>query len=244
MLGYVQEARAEQAVAALQRMAAATASVVRDGREQRIAAADVVPGDILLMAEGDAVSADGRLIEAASLTVAEAALTGESEAVLKDVATITEPAGLGDRVNMVFAATAVTRGRGRAVVTATGMATEMGNVASLLGRTEEQPTPLQREVDRVGRMLGIAVIAIAAVVVTAILLTADIRSCLRPRLGAARRRLARRRRGPGRPARGPVDRARARSPADGSPARDREDDSRRWRRSDRRRSSARTRPGR
>jgi magnesium-transporting ATPase (P-type) len=176
VLGYVQEARAEQAIAALQRMAAATANVVRDGREQRIAAADVVPGDIMLMAEGDAVSADGRLVEAASLTAAEAALTGESEAVLKDVATIAQPAGLGDRVNMVFAGTAVTRGRGRAVVTATGMSTEMGNVAGLLGRTEEQPTPLQREVDRVGRMLGIAVIAIAAVVVTAILLTADIRT--------------------------------------------------------------------
>ena len=176
VLGYVQEARAEQAVAALQRMAASTASVVRDGREQRIAAADVVPGDVVLVAEGDAVSADGRLVEAASLTAAEAALTGESEAVLKDVATITEAVGLGDRVNMVFAGTAVTRGHGRAVVTATGMATEMGNVAGLLGRTEEQPTPLQREVDRVGRMLGIAVIAIAAVVVTAILLTADIRT--------------------------------------------------------------------
>jgi Ca2+-transporting ATPase len=174
VLGYVQEVRAEQAVAALQRMAAATASVVRDGREQRIAAADLVPGDVMLLAEGDAVSGDGRLVEAASLTVAEAALTGESEAVLKDVAALAEPAGMGDRVNMVFDGTAVTRGRGRAVVTATGMATEMGNVARLLGRTDEQQTPLQREVDRVGRMLGVGVIAIAAVVVTAILLTADI----------------------------------------------------------------------
>ena len=86
VLGYVQEARAEQAVAALQRMAAATAGVVRDGREERVPAVDVVPGDVLLLAEGDAVSADGRLVEAASLTVAEASLTGESEAVLKDVA--------------------------------------------------------------------------------------------------------------------------------------------------------------
>ena len=93
VLGYVQEARAEQAVAALQRMAAATAGVVRDGREERIPAAEVVPGDVLLLAEGDAVAADGRLVEAASLTVAEAALTGESEAVLKDVGTIAEPVG-------------------------------------------------------------------------------------------------------------------------------------------------------
>ena len=174
VLGYVQEARAEQAVAALRRMAAATAGVLRDGREERIAAAEVVPGDVLLLAEGDAVSADARLVEAASLTVAEASLTGESEAVLKDVAPLAEPASLGDRVNMVYDGTAVARGRGRAVVTATGMATETGNIARLLGRTEEQRTPLQREVDRIGRMLGIAVIVIAAVVVTAILLTADI----------------------------------------------------------------------
>jgi magnesium-transporting ATPase (P-type) len=174
VLGYVQEARAEQAVAALQRMAAATAGVLRDGREERIAAVEVVPGDILLLAEGDAVSADARLVESASLMVAEASLTGESEAVLKDVAPLAEPASLGDRVNMVFDGTAVTRGRGRAVVTATGMATEMGNVARLLGRTREQRTPLQREVDRIGRALGIAVIVITAVVVAAILLSADI----------------------------------------------------------------------
>ena len=174
VLGYVQEARAEQAVAALQRMAAATAGVVRDGRRERVPAADVVPGDVLLLAEGDAVAADGRLVEAASLMVAEASLTGESEPVLKEAGVIAEPLGLGDRVNMVFSGTAVARGRGRALVTATGMATEMGNIASLLGRTLELPTPLQREIDRLGRMLGIAVIAIAVVVVGAILLTADI----------------------------------------------------------------------
>ena len=174
VLGYVQEARAEQAVAALRRMAAATAGVLRDGREERVAAVDVVVGDVLLLAEGDSVSADGRLVEVASLMVAEASLTGESEAASKEVGLLSAPAGLGDRVNMVFSGTAVTRGRARAVVTATGMATEMGNVARLLGRTEEEPTPLQREVERIGRMLGIAVIAIAVVVVTAILLTADI----------------------------------------------------------------------
>ncbi|MGH9132339.1 MAG: cation-translocating P-type ATPase [Ilumatobacteraceae bacterium] len=174
VLGYVQEARAEQAVAALQSMAAATAGVVRDGREERVPAVDLVPGDLLLLAEGDAVGADGRLVEAASLQVAEASLTGESEAVLKDVAALAGPAGLGDRVNMVFNGTAVTRGRGRAVVTATGMATEMGDVARLLGSTEDERTPLQREVERIGRMLGVAVVVIAVVVVTAILLTADI----------------------------------------------------------------------
>ncbi|MGH2539973.1 MAG: cation-translocating P-type ATPase [Actinomycetota bacterium] len=174
VLGFVQEARAEQAVAALQRMAAATSGVLRDGREERVATADLVPGDVVVLAEGDAVGADARLVDAASLTVAEAPLTGESEAVLKDVAPLTERAGLGDRVNMVFSGTAVTRGRGRAVVTATGMATEMGTIARLLEDTDEERTPLQREIDRIGRMLGVAVIIIAAVVVTAILLTSDI----------------------------------------------------------------------
>jgi Ca2+-transporting ATPase len=173
-LGYVQEARAEQAVAALQRMAAATAGVRRGGREERVPATDLVPGDVLVLAEGDAVSADARLVEAASLTVAEASLTGESEPVVKGVAPLAGPAALGDRVNMVWSGTAVTRGRGRAVVTATGMATEMGTVARLLGRTEEERTPLQREVDRIGRTLGLAVIVIAVVVVAAILLTTDI----------------------------------------------------------------------
>jgi P-type E1-E2 ATPase len=137
ILGYVQEARAEQAVAALQRMAAASATVRRDGRQQQIPAADVVPGDVLVLSEGDAVSADARLVDAESLMVAEAALTGESEPVLKDTAPLAEPAMVGDRINMVFNGTAVTRGRGVTLVSATGMATEMGNVAQLLGRTEQ-----------------------------------------------------------------------------------------------------------
>ncbi len=175
VLGFVQETRAEQAVAALQRMTAATATVVRDGREQRVSSDGVVVGDVLLLAEGDAVCADARLTEAASLNVAEASLTGESEAVLKDSAPIGAGAALGDRLNMVFNGTAVTRGRGRAVVTATGMNTEMGNVARLLGATEQQRTPLQGEVDRIGRMLGIAVVAIAIVVVGTILFTTDVR---------------------------------------------------------------------
>ena len=174
ILGYVQEARAEQAVAALQRMAAASATVVRDGRAERIAATEVVPGDVVLLAEGDAVSADARLVEAAGLTVAEAALTGESEAVVKDVAPLEGTPAVGDRLNMVFNGTAVTRGRGRGVVVATGMDTEMGTVARLLAETEEPPTPLEREIDLIGRMLGIAVVGIAVVVVTAILLTADL----------------------------------------------------------------------
>ena len=176
VLGFGQEVRAEQAAAALQRMTASTADVVRDGREQRIAAAEVVPGDLLLLAEGDGVSADARLVEAASLSVAEAALTGESEPVLKDVAVVAEPAVPADRLNMVFSGTAVTGGRGRAVVTATGMGTEMGHVARLLGRTERQSTPLQNEVGRLGRMLGAASVAIGVAIIVTIALTSEIRT--------------------------------------------------------------------
>ncbi len=174
VLGYAQETRAEQAVAALQRMAAATSTVVRDGADTRVPATDVVPGDVLVLAEGDAVSADGRLLEAAALTVAEASLTGESEPVVKDTSPLPPDVALADRVNMVFSGTAVTRGRGRAIVTATGMATEVGRIAGLLEQTEQEPTPLQREIARVGRMLGIAVLVIAAVVIAAIVLTEDI----------------------------------------------------------------------
>jgi Ca2+-transporting ATPase len=174
VLGFLQERKAEQAVAALQRMAAATASVLRDGREIRIPAEEVVPGDLVVLGEGDAISADGRLVHTASLTVAESSLTGESEPVVKNSSTLTAPAPLGDRVNMVFSGSAVTRGRGRAVVTATGMRTEVGRIATLLGSTEEERTPLQREVDLVGRTLGIAVIAIAVLVVAVILATSHI----------------------------------------------------------------------
>ncbi|HEU4975670.1 MAG TPA: cation-translocating P-type ATPase [Baekduia sp.] len=174
VLGVAQEAKAEQAVAALRELAVAAATVVRDGRERRVPATDVVPGDLLVLGEGDAVAADARLVDAAGLSVAEAALTGESAAVLKDPATLDQPLGPADRLNMVFSGTAVTRGRGRAVVTATGMATELGEVARLLGRTRRSPTPLQREVGRIGRALGVAVVAIAIVVVATILVTADV----------------------------------------------------------------------
>jgi P-type Ca2+ transporter type 2C len=176
VLGFVQEARAESAVAALQRMAAPTVSVIRDGQEGRIESTNVVPGDVLVLTEGDAVGADARLIDVSSLTIAEASLTGESESVLKETGALTDPTGLADRVNMVFNGTAVTRGHGRAVVTATGMDTEMGNIARLLGEVEAQRTPLQREIDRIGRMLGIAIVIIAVVVIGATLLNTDIQN--------------------------------------------------------------------
>ena len=164
VLGYVQQARAEHAVEALQRMSAATAAVVRDGIPLRVPTRELVPGDLLALGEGDTVAADARLLSAATLKVSEASLTGESEPVLKDARTLPGETALGDRLNMVHNGTAVAQGVGRAVVTGTGMATEMGQIADLLHGTREDPTPLQREIALVGRMLGIAVVVIAAVV--------------------------------------------------------------------------------
>lgn len=176
VLGYVQEARAESAVAALQEMTAVTSSVLRDGRLVRIPSEQLVRGDVLVLAEGDAVGADGRLTEAAALRVLEASLTGESQAVEKNVSALPGPTALGDRRCMVFKGTAVAQGTGRAIVTATGMATEMGSIAGMLEATEEEPTPLQTEVGRIGRMLGIAVIIIAVVVVVTVFVISDVRT--------------------------------------------------------------------
>ena len=176
VLGFVQEARAQDAVAALARMTAVTSAVMRGGQLLRVSSAELVRGDLLVLGEGDAVGADARLIEATSLRVQEASLTGESEAVLKDAATLPEAAALGDRLDMVFKGTAVAQGTGRAVVTATGMDTEMGSIAEMLEATTEEPTPLEREIGRIGRMLGIVVVIIAIVVVGTILLISDIRS--------------------------------------------------------------------
>ena len=176
VIGHVQEARAESAVAALANMTAVSSAVVRDGREQRVPSAQLVRGDLLVLGEGDSVGADARLLQANSLRVQEASLTGESEAVLKDVIPLAAQAALGDRLNMVFKGTAVAQGTGRAVVTATGMATQVGAIAEMLEATVEGPTPLQKEVVRIGHMLGIAVAVIALVVVGTILLVSPVRS--------------------------------------------------------------------
>ena len=170
-MGYIQESRAESAVAALLKMAAADARVIRDGERQSVPAAEVVPGDIILIEEGDTVPADARVIQSTALQTAEAALTGESLPVSKTAAPIAEEVGLGDRRNMVFSGTAATYGRGRAVVAATGMTTEMGRIAGMLKETPVVTTPLQQELDRVGRVLGLAVVAIAIVIIATIVLT-------------------------------------------------------------------------
>ena len=165
VLGYLQQSRAESAVAALQSMTAATSTVLRDGSPTVVASRDLVPGDVMMLAEGDAVGADGRLLSATALRVAEAALTGESEPVGKTPAPLAEATALADRHNMVYRGTAVTQGVGRAVVTATGMATVMGAIAELLEATHTEPSPLQRELATVGKYLGLAVVAIAVVVI-------------------------------------------------------------------------------
>src|SRR5690606_17902735 len=154
-MGYVQEARAEAAVAALRAMAADEATVIRGGARRSIPATEIVPGDVVLVDEGDTIPADARLIESVALQTSEAALTGESLPVAKDTQTIPGDVPLGDRHNTIFSGTAVTYGHGTAVVTATGMQTEMGRIAGLLEDTPEQQTPLQLELDRIGKVLGL-----------------------------------------------------------------------------------------
>ncbi len=175
VMGYVQASRAESAVAALRQMAAAQATVLRDGERRSVPAAEIVPGDIILVEEGDTVPADARLILSTALQTAEASLTGESLPVSKDTVPIPKEAVLGDRHNMIFSGTAATYGRGKAVVTATGMQTETGRIAGLLKATREEATPLQKELDRVGRVLGLIVVVIAAVMIATILLVEDVR---------------------------------------------------------------------
>ena len=171
VLGYIQESKAEQAVEALSQMTAPQTNVLRDGRIIRINTVDVVPGDIIVLGEGDSVSADGRLCVAASLRIAEASLTGESVAVGKKADTLEQAKALGDRANMVFNGTSVTQGTGRAIVTSTGMGTQVGKIADLLQATEDDETPLQKEMNYVSKILGSAVCIIAVVVLVALALT-------------------------------------------------------------------------
>ena len=175
VLGYVQELRAESAVAALRAMGAAQAHVIRDGERRTVPASTLVPGDVIVVEEGDRVPADARLIQSAALQTAESALTGESLPVSKDTAMAAEDAGLGDRHNSIFAGTAVTYGRGKAVVVATGMQSEMGRIAGMLRQTQAETTPLQKELDRVGKLLGLIVVIIAAVMIATIILVENVR---------------------------------------------------------------------
>jgi Ca2+-transporting ATPase len=175
VLGFIQEQRAARAVAGLARMTAAMAIVIRDGERRSIPAAELVPGDLIVVEEGMTIPADARIVESVSLKASEAALTGESAAIDKLESAVPADAPLGDRVDMVYAGTNAVFGHGRAVVAATAMDTEFGKIATLLHATTPEPTPLQRELDRLGRVLGAIVIAIAVIVgVTILVLQRDI----------------------------------------------------------------------
>ena len=166
VLGFVQEYRAERAIEALREMAAPAATVIRDGREQRVPARDLVPGDVVVLTTGDKLPADARLIEAVNLQTVEAPLTGESTPVEKHANQLDEhQLPTADRKNIAFAGTAVTYGRGRALVVATGMATEFGKIARMLQEVETVKTPLQVNLDRIGKSLARAAFAVVIVIV-------------------------------------------------------------------------------
>ncbi|HEX8847734.1 MAG TPA: calcium-translocating P-type ATPase, SERCA-type [Pyrinomonadaceae bacterium] len=166
LLGFIQEYRAERAIEALRQMAAPTATVIREGHEREVPARELVPGDVTLLAAGDKVPADVRLLEAVNLQVEESALTGESVAVTKHVAPLENAElAVGDRKNLAYAGTVVTYGRGRAVVVATAMATEFGQIARMLQEVETDKTPLQEHLDAVGRTLARVAFAVVTVII-------------------------------------------------------------------------------
>ncbi len=165
-LGFIQEYRAERAIEALRHMAAPTASVIRDGVEVNLPSRELVPGDVVIIHTGDRIPADARLLEAVNLQIEEAALTGESIAVEKHIDPIpSDDLPVGDRKNMVYAGTAATYGRGKALVIATGMQTEFGKIAKLLQTIEAGKTPLQQNLDKVGTVLARAAFVVVALIV-------------------------------------------------------------------------------
>jgi Ca2+-transporting ATPase len=166
VVGFIQEYRAEQAMDALKRMSSPEARVVRDGQPRLVPARDVVPGDVMLLEQGDIVTADLRLVEAPALRVNEASLTGESEPVAKITAALpnVDAATPADQLNMAFSGTAVTSGRGRGIVVATGMTTAIGRIAELLQEGVDEATPLQRRLGELGKWLAVAALLICALV--------------------------------------------------------------------------------
>ena len=160
ILGVIQESKAEAAIEALQTMTAAKCKVLRDEKTEVLESSNLVPGDVVILEAGDAVPADGRLIECASLKIEEAALTGESAPENKTVDIIAKDVTLGDRENMCYMGSTVVYGRGKAIITSTGMNTEMGKIAGVLSKTEQEETPLQKKLSQLGKMLSKAVLGI------------------------------------------------------------------------------------
>ncbi|MBU5365239.1 cation-translocating P-type ATPase [Enterococcus devriesei] len=165
VLAIVQEGNAEKALSALQDMNKQSATVLRDGKQQEIDAEELVPGDTLLLESGSLITADARIVEASQMRVEESALTGESEPVMKDADYIgEEDEALGDRLNMLYKGSTVVNGRGKAIVTETGMKTEMGKIAGLLNSDETQKTPLQKRLNHLGKRISLIALAAAAFV--------------------------------------------------------------------------------
>lgn len=168
VLGVVQESKAEKAIAALQEIAAATSKVIRNGHQVTIRSEELVPGDIIVLEAGDSVPADARLLECASMKVEEAALTGESVPVTKTSDALVSKDGrdipLGDRKNMVYMGSTVVYGRGRAVITGSGMNTEMGKIADALSKAEDNQTPLQMKLAQLSKVLSVLVLGICVVI--------------------------------------------------------------------------------
>ncbi len=168
LIGFLMEWKAESALSELRRQTVATAHVIREGTEHRISATDIVPGDVVILAAGDQVPADGRLLEAVRLQTEEAALTGESTVMSKSTEPLADPdAVVGDRFNTVYRGTNVSNGRGRFIVTETGMHTEMGRIGSLIAEIEHQTSPLERKLHSLGNTLVIVVLGLCAVIVGA-----------------------------------------------------------------------------
>jgi Ca2+-transporting ATPase len=163
ILGYYEEHQAEAAIEALKKMSASKARVIRDGEIKEIFASELVPGDVFLLETGDQTPADGRLIETSELRIEEASLTGESKAAKKGIEPLLKEVGIGDRACQVFSSTIVTFGRGKAVVTATGMHTEIGKIAKSISETEDEVTPLSKKIDVFGRKLGRLILLVCAV---------------------------------------------------------------------------------
>ncbi|WP_052465225.1 calcium-transporting P-type ATPase, PMR1-type [Thermotoga profunda] len=164
-LSTIQESKAEKSLQLLKKMAAPMAKVIRDGVVQTISSREIVPGDVVLLETGNYVPADGRLIEAVNLSVSEAALTGESQPVDKTTDVIDkDKLPIGDRLNMVYSGTIVAKGRGKAIVTSTGNETELGKIAKMLSEMEEEETPLQKNLEKLGKQIGVIILAICAIV--------------------------------------------------------------------------------
>ena len=173
LLGFIQEFRAERAMAALKKLAVPIVRVVRGGQPRQVSSRELVPGDVLLLEAGNLVPADCRLLESVNLRMQEAALTGESEPVEKRVEPLAGELPLGDRRNMAYMGTVVTLGRGRAVVVATGMGTELGNIAHIMQTAGQEQTPLQRRLDQLGRALALVGLGIAGLILVLGLLRGD-----------------------------------------------------------------------